>query len=477
MRDRGAIIQPERIKRLNDRLPRKGRFVLYWMQASQRAEYNHALEYAVSLANEHRLPPVVLFGLTDAFPEANLGHYTFMLEGLKDVEASLKKRGIRFVLRRQSPEKAACDMAKEAALVVTDRGYLRIQKAWREHVATCAPCPVIQVESDVVVPVEVASSKEEYAAATLRPKIQRLIDAYLLPLEETPVGKDSLSMRLGGRPPDDPGGILKSFPVDRTIPAVRTYRGGTSRAKTILNDFIEQKLKYYIDRRNDPALDFSSHMSPYLHFGQVSPIYIALQVREKKGVSEETKTAYLEELVVRRELSMNFVHFNPRYDSLDALPDWVRRTLKEHGKDRREYTYSRSDLEKARTHDPYWNAAQEEMVLTGKMHNYMRMYWGKKILEWTTTPEEAFRNALYLNNRYELDGRDPNGFAGVAWCFGKHDRPWTERKIFGKVRYMNAAGLERKFDIAAYVRKVNALKTSDAPVAKETQVKVPRNRR
>ncbi|MCX5914261.1 MAG: deoxyribodipyrimidine photo-lyase, partial [Deltaproteobacteria bacterium] len=330
------LIQPERIRKLNDRLPQKGRFVLYWMQASQRTEYNHALEYAVSLANEHRLPPVVLFGLTDAFPEANLRHYTFMLEGLKDVGASLEKRGIQFVLRRQSPEKAACDMAKEAALVVTDRGYLRIQKVWREHVARCAPCPVIQVESDVIVPVEVASAKEEYAAATLRPKIQRLIDSYLLPVRETPVGKDSLFMRLGGRPLDDPGEILQSLSIEKAVPPVRTFRGGTARAKTILGDFIEQKLKYYRDRRNDPALDFSSHMSPYLHFGQVSPLYVALKVREKKGVSEEIKKAYLEELVVRRELSMNFVHFNPRYDSLDALPDWARRTLKEHGKDRRE---------------------------------------------------------------------------------------------------------------------------------------------
>jgi deoxyribodipyrimidine photo-lyase len=323
------------------------------------------------------------------------------------------------------------------------------------------------VESDVVVPVEVASTKEEYAAATLRPKIQRLLDAYLLPLKENPVGKDSLSMRLGGLPMDDPGGLLQSLSIEKTVPAVKTFRGGTARAKMLLGDFIEQKLKYYGDRRNDPGLDYSSHMSPYLHFGQISPLYIALKVREKKGVSEEIKKAYLEELVVRRELSMNFVHYNPRYDSLDAVPDWARRTLKEHGKDSREYRYSRSDLEKARTHDPYWNAAQKEMVLTGKMHNYMRMYWGKKILEWTPTPEEAFRVALYLNNRYELDGRDPNGFTGVAWCFGKHDRAWTERKIFGKVRYMNAAGLERKFDIGAYVRKVDTLKAADAPVTKK----------
>jgi deoxyribodipyrimidine photo-lyase len=462
-----APVPKERIRKLNDEAPRKGRFVLYWMQASQRTEYNHALEYAVSVANELRIPVVVLFGLTEGFPEANLRHYTFMLEGLKEVEASLAKRGIRFVLQRRSPEKAACDMAKEASLVVTDRGYLRIQKAWREHVARFAPCPVFQVESDVVIPVEAASPKEEYAAATLRPKINRLLDTYLLPLGETPVAKDSLSMDLGGLPADDPGKLLKGLKIDKAVPPVKSLQGGTSRAGALLDDFIEKRLRHYADRRNEPGLDFSSHMSPYLHFGQISPLYIALKVRGKKGVSEECKKAYLEELVVRRELSMNFVHYNPLYDTPEALPDWARKTLREHGKDRREYLYSLPDLEGARTHDPYWNAAQDEMVATGRMHNYMRMYWGKKILEWSTTPDEAFRRALYLNNRYELDGRDPNGFAGVAWCFGKHDRPWSERKIFGKVRYMNAAGLERKFDMGAYVRKVNALKVSDAPATEK----------
>jgi deoxyribodipyrimidine photo-lyase len=151
---------------------------------------------------------------------------------------------------------------------------------------------------------------------------------------------------------------------------------------------------------------------------------------------------------------MNFVNFNDRYDSYDCLPEWAKQTLRAHKSDRRQYQYSFEELEEARTHDPYWNAAQREMVLFGKMHNYMRMYWGKKILEWTRKPEDAFRVALQLNNKYELDGRDPNGFTGVAWCFGKHDRPWQERKVFGKVRYMNAEGLRRKFDMDAYVRRV-----------------------
>ncbi len=198
-------------------------------------------------------------------------------------------------------------------------------------------------------------------------------------------------------------------------------------------------------------------MSPYLHFGQISPLYVALQVTGARGIKATNQDAYLEELAVRRELSMNYCLYNPHYDSYEGLPEWAKKTLKAHRKDKREYTYTLKELEEARTHDPYWNAAQKEMVLTGKMHNYMRMYWGKKILEWSVTPEEAFRSAIQLNNKYELDGRDPNSFVGVAWCFGKHDRPWTERPIFGTVRYMNAAGLERKFDMAAYIRKIKSL--------------------
>jgi deoxyribodipyrimidine photo-lyase len=202
-------------------------------------------------------------------------------------------------------------------------------------------------------------------------------------------------------------------------------------------------------------------MSPYLHFGQISPLFIALQTHAAKGIKKQNKDAYLEELVVRRELSMNYCFYNPHYDSYSGLPDWAQKTLKAHRNDKREYIYSITELERARTHDPYWNAAQREMLLTGKMHNYMRMYWGKKILEWSATPEDAFKNALYLNNKYELDGRDPNSFTGVAWCFAKHDRPWNERAVFGTVRYMSSSGLERKFDMDAYVQKIEDLQTNN----------------
>jgi len=451
------MIQPERIQPLNDRPVRQGKFVLYWMQASQRAAYNHALEYAIGQANEQNLPVVVAFGITDRFPEANARHYTFMIEGLRELQLELQQRGIQFVVQHQSPELAAVRMARKASMVVTDRGYLRIQKSWRQKVSEKAPCRVVQVESDVVVPMEVASDKEAYAASTLRPRINAHLKRFLVPMRRTPVRRDSLSFRFDSLDITRTDVVGSQLRVDRSVAPVEGFRGGASHATRLLNEFVAKKLKYYHDHRSDPSMDLGSHMSPYLHFGQVSPLHIALKVRQARGKPKASKEAFLEELIVRRELSMNFVHFNPHYDSFEALPDWAKKTLKAHGKDRREYLYGLEELEHGQTHDAYWNAAQKEMVGTGKMHNYMRMYWGKKILEWSSTPEEAFRTALYLNNKYELDGRDPNAFTGVAWCFGKHDRAWPERPIFGKVRYMNDAGLRRKFDIEGYVRRVESL--------------------
>jgi deoxyribodipyrimidine photo-lyase len=452
------LIHPERVRKLNDRPLQKSRFVLYWMQASQRAEYNHALEYAVRQANEQKLPLVVLFVLTDRFPEANLRHYTFMLEGLREVKGRLQERGILFITMKGSPPEEAVKVSREASLVVADRGYLRVQREWREEVAETAHCPVIQVESDVVVPVEAACAKEAYSAAVLRPKINSQLRKYLAPLAENPVKRTLRSLDFAGLDLEKPiSSILSSLSIDRTVPGVNHFHGGTTEAKRRLRHFISHKLKDYGELRSDPSLDCVSHMSPYLHFGQISPLYIALQVQGAGRIPSKTRESYLEELIVRRELAMNFAHYNPSSDSFRAIPDWAKRTLKGHQKDKREYVYSQAELEEARTHDPYWNAAQKEMVVTGKMHNYMRMYWGKKILEWCASPEEAFRIAVYLNNKYELDGRDPNSLAGVAWCFGKHDRPWGERKIFGQVRYMNDAGLRRKFKIDDYVKKIASL--------------------
>jgi len=446
------MIQKERIKVLNKREIKKGAYVLYWMRASQRVEYNHALEYAILKANELRQPIIVFFGITDHFPEANERHYTFMLEGLQEVRQSLEKRGIQMVILHKSPELGAVQLAKRASLVVVDRGYLRIQRAWRNQVAQKIDCPLIQVESDVVVPIEEASPKEEYAAATLRPKIHRKLSHFLVLLKEKDPVIDSLSLDFESLDITDLTKTISKLQIDRSIKKVNSYQGGAREAKKHLEIFLEGKLNRFPELRNDPTLDYLSHMSPYLHFGQISPLFIALKVKETRSLGVE---AFLEELIIRRELSMNFVFYNEKYDSFEGLPEWAKKTLKSHQKDKRPYLYTLEEFENAETHDPYWNAAQKEMVVTGKMHGYMRMYWGKKILEWAKTPEEAFRTALYLNNKYELDGRDPNGFTGVAWCFGKHDRPWGERPILGNVRYMNDKGLKRKFDADGYVKMIS----------------------
>jgi deoxyribodipyrimidine photo-lyase len=448
------LIQPERVKPLNHEAATTGEYVLYWMQASVRAEYNHALEYAIREANDLGQPVVVYFGLTDEFPEANARHYHFLLEGLREVEAALRERGMKLVTRKEPPAEGVGRMAQRASLVVVDRGYLPIQKEWRRRVANGIGCPLIQVESEVVVPVEEASPKEEYSAATIRPKIHRRLDDCLRPLAETALRMDSLGLEFESLQLDDVSRVISILAVDQTVERVAGLIGGTGQARRLLQGFIADKLDRYHELRNDPTEEYLSCMSPYLHFGQISPLYIALQIAGSESPGQD---AYLEELIVRRELSMNFVHYNPHFGEVEGLPDWCRKTLNEHRSDPREYLYSVEELEAGATHDPYWNAAQQEMVVRGKMHGYMRMYWGKKILEWTESPEEAQRIALYLNNKYELDGRDPNGFAGVAWCLGKHDRPWAERPVFGKVRYMNANGLRRKFDADGYVRKVASL--------------------
>jgi deoxyribodipyrimidine photo-lyase len=445
------MIQEARIRTLNSKPVAGGRYVVYWMQQSQRAEYNHALEYAIRSANDFGLPVVVFFGLTDRFPEANERHYYFMLEGLKEAGAALEARGIKMVIRRESPETGIVNLAKRAALVVVDRGYLNIQRKWRRSAAKSLQCPLIQIETDVVVPVEETSGKEEYAAATIRPKIAGRLNRYLVPLRPTHPNQKSLSLRLASLSLKRPDRVCSSLDIDRSVGRSPFFMGGAAEGRRHLKRFIRHRLERFGDLRNDPSLDYLSNLSPYLHFGQISPLYVALEARKSAGPGVD---AFLEELIVRRELSMNFTHYNHKYDSFRALPEWARKTLHEHRKDRREHSYTRRQLENAETHDPYWNAAQNEMRFTGKMHGYMRMYWGKKIIEWTPTPEQAYRTALYLNNKYELDGRDPNGFTGVAWCFGKHDRPWGERRIFGKVRYMNDKGLKRKFDVDAYVAKI-----------------------
>jgi deoxyribodipyrimidine photo-lyase len=447
-------IQEERVQNLNERDVRDGDYVLYWMQSSQRAEQNHALEYAVQRANEMGQRLLVVFGLTDDYPEANLRHYAFMLEGLKDTQETLKERGIKMVVRKGSPDAVAIEAGKDASLIVTDRGYMRPQKRWREKVAKEAGCLVTQVEADVVVPVELASDKQEHAARMLRPRIGEYLEDFLVTLTPTKVEKQSTTLRADGLDLSDIDSVLDGMDLDRSVGALdHLYTGGTSEAKKMFRRFLRNSFDGYVEHRTQPQTDDVSHMSKYLHFGHISPIWLALEARRSKTKKDNIES-FVEELVVRRELSMNFVYYNDDYDSFSNLPGWAKVTLREHKDDEREHVYTTEQLENAQTHDEYWNAAMREMVHTGYMHNYMRMYWGKKILEWSNTPEHAYRTTLYLNNKYFLDGRDPNSFANVAWVFGQHDRGWTEREVFGKVRFMSAGGLERKTKPEQYVEKV-----------------------
>ena len=451
-------IQEERIRPLNGKEVRDGDYVLYWLQQAQRAEYNYALEYAAQKANELGQPLLAVFGLMDDYPSANARHYAFMLEGLRDVEEALRQRGIRFVVGSGSPDDVALRYAENASMVVGDGAYLRPEWSWRQRVAEEADCHVVRVESNVVVPIELASDKREVAARTLRPKIRRHLDEFLVELLPTEVEKGSLDLEVEeGIDISDVDAVLDGMEIDKSVEPLRhLYTGGLTAAKEKFEEFIRNRLERYSEHRNQPQTNHVSHMSKYLHFGHISPVYLALRIREANVPQKEIDT-YLEELIVRRELTINFCFYTPDYDSFSCIPDWAKKTLEEHKDDEREHVYGREELEGARTHDPYWNAAMREAIHTGYVHNHMRMYWGKKILEWSPSPEEAHETTMYLMDKYFLDGRDANTYANIAWVYGQHDRGFAERPVYGKVRYMSAGGLERKSKPKEYVEKVERL--------------------
>lgn len=427
------------------------------MHAAHRTEENPALALAVERANALGLPLVVVFVLVPGFPEANGRHLTFMLEGLTEVFSSLRELGGVPVLRLGDPVEHLVQLAKRAGEMVWDQGYLRWHKSLYSKLQERIGCRLFQVEGEAAVPVETASSKAEYAARTIRPRLQRHFQEFLVPCQLARVSTSPAGLNiesLDGRL-DDLLGLLATLGVDPTVkPVGRFFQGGPTAAREHLEQFLEVRFSQYEERRNQPQTDATSMMSPFLHYGMISPVAIARAVQDRAHPSDPNRQSYLEELLIRRGLSQNFCHFTENYDHYLSLPDWARQTLAEHSADPRPYLYSQERLENASTHDPYWNAAQTEMIETGYMHNYMRMYWGKKILEWSENPEQAYQVTLRLNNRYLLDGRDPVSFANVGWIFGLHDRPWQERAIYGKVRCMMASGLERKFKPWEYVRKV-----------------------
>jgi deoxyribodipyrimidine photo-lyase len=442
------------VRRRGEPVP-DGKCVVYWMQRAQRALDNPALEVAVKAANVLRKPCVVFFAPVPFYPHANLRHYHFLSQGIPSIATGLKKRGIGFVLCRYPDHQLLkfCEQVRPA-LVVGDENPMREPEHWRQVVTAQLRVPFWTVDADVIVPSKLLL-KEQYGAYTARPRIRRLLPEFLQPIGNTrariswkpPRGLQSLSPDID---------LTAGWQLDRSVKPVYGISGGTEQALKRLKSFIRNGLANYPVGRNKPELDATSRLSAYLHFGHIGPHTVALAV-QKANVPKGAKEAFLEQLIVRRELAINFVRFNPDYDNFESGTLWAHKSLAEHAGDPRKI-YSERQLEEAQTHDPLWNAAQRQMVMTGFMHNYMRMYWAKKILEWSETPARAYQIAVYLNDKYELDGRDPNGYAGIAWAIvGKHDRPWFERPVFGKIRYMSFNSTSKKFDSKRYIRQMEEL--------------------
>lgn len=433
--------------------------VIYWMQRDQRAEDNWALLYAQEKAQERGVQLAVIFNLTPSFGGATLRHYDFMLAGLEETASVLESRNIPFVLLEGKPQDTISAFIQKhgAGELVCDFNPLRFTNQWRLDIAKKVSVRMTEVDARNIIPCWVASGKQEYAAYTFRPKVHKLLKDFLIPFPKLAV-QESKSVIESSRV--DWKVLLGSIQTNRDVLPVSWLTPGTNAAKKRLTGFIDTMLDNYSLDRNDPNQNAVSHMSPYLHFGQISSQWIACQINTATDNNKESRDAYLEELIVRRELTDNYCYYNPQYDKVEGAHVWAQKTISEHASDTREYLYSEKELEEGKTHDNLWNAMQTQMVVEGKMHGWCRMYWAKKILEWSPDVQTAIDTALYLNDKYELDGNDPNGVVGVMWSIcGVHDRAWNERDVFGKIRYMNYAGAKRKFKVADFVEKYESNNT------------------
>jgi deoxyribodipyrimidine photo-lyase len=446
----------ERIRKLNDAPIRPaGRYVLYWCRSNRRVESNHALLFAAGLANQLRLPLLFLQELTCTYPCANDRLHTFALEGVPETEARLRELGIGFAFhlqrRKCEPADAVHSLAADAAAVVTDDCPLLPPEAF------CAAG--FAIDSSCIVPARSIDGRA-YAAYALRPKIERLLPRFLKPVPAVRVHRPcrgrlaALHTEVGAA---SIPALVASCEIDHGVPPSISFGGGRRQARRRLERFLRYRLSRYAREKNDPAAQVTSDLSPYLHYGYISSLEIALAVRGYAAEHKLEAGEFLEELIVRRELAFNFVRHAARVDSLEELPAWARATLDLHRGDRRDPLYTAEQFEAAATCDRLWNATQKELLLCGKIHGYYRMYWGKKVLEWSAKPEDALATMIYLHDRYALDGQDPNTYANILWCFGLHDRPWPERPVYGTVRSMSLAGMERKTNAAAYISRIEGL--------------------
>jgi len=448
--------------------------VVYWMDRDMRTVDNHALIYARALATEHNvplrvvysLPPIPKVGMADNHtPTPTLRQYAFMIEGLKHVERELRVLNIPFHLLQGAsssitvPAFLNSSAHRSIALIIDFSPLRKIRQVVASVADSCqaADIPMVEIDAHNVVPCFHASPKLEYSARTLRGKMDKCMGEYLLEDYGGPVTPNAPGA-LQGCAEVDWEAALAALELDRSVKEVTWLQPGSAGAWTVLNAFCENRLALYADKRNDPNIHASSDLSPYFHFGHMSAQRAVLHVKgyrhPKHGASPHSRDAFVEETVVRKELADNFCYYNSNYDNLDGSSTWARDSLDAHRTDPRQPEYSRNQLETAKTYDPLWNAAQLQMVNTGKMHGFLRMYWAKKILEWSASPEEALSNALYLNDKFSLDGCDPNGFVGCMWSVaGVHDMGWAERPIFGKIRYMNFEGCKRKFDVQKFIDK------------------------
>jgi deoxyribodipyrimidine photo-lyase len=442
-----------------------GRCVVYWMQRAQRALDNPALNLAVEAANALHQPVVIFFAPVPFYPHTNLRHYAFLAEAIPDTAERARKRGIGFVLRHYPEHSLArfCDEVK-ASLVIGDENPMREPNHWRELATKRLNVPLWTVDADVIVPSKLLE-KEQYAARIIRPRLHKQLKQFLVaPGNPEAKFRWKTPRGLHALPDDGSFDITEGWKdLDRSVQPVDSFRGGTTEALRLLRDFVDHKLAHYPQRHGKPELDGTSRLSPYLHFGHIGPHTVALAVEDSKA-SRAAKDDFLDQLITWRELSINFVHFNPLYDSIESAADWAHRTLAKHTHDERPVLYSRKQLEHCETHDELWNAAQRQMLHAGWMHNYMRMYWAKKILEWSPSPAVAYQTAVYLNDKYFLDGRDPDGYAGIGWSIaGKFDRPWFDRPIFGTIRYMSGSAARKKFDAEKYISQMAELAGAPRP--------------
>jgi deoxyribodipyrimidine photo-lyase len=470
----------------------QGRCVLFWVQRAKRATANRAANVAVRIADRIGLPVIAAFVLVPDYPSATLRAYRFMAEGLRELPDAFRERGIGWALRVGDPVAEIPRLVGDlgATAVVTDHDPLRIGRRWREAIARDLTVPFLTVASDTIAPPGLFP-KAEFAAHTLRPKLWRAISGgnYLDVLPDpAPRVRNALS-RLNDGP--DPLEVLDTLPIDRSVPPSPRFRGGRAEALRRLDRFLDERLERYPENRGRPETDSQSELSPYLHYGQIGPLEVARAAIARRvgdrawlapkglatigggngdAIDDLPLVTFLDELITQRELAVNFALRNTAYDDWEGLPEWGRATLDKHRDDRRPTLYPPARIEAGETGDRLWNAAQRQMLAEGWMHNRLRMYWAKQLLFWTADPEEAFALAVRLNDRFFLDGRDSNGYAGVAWSIGgRHDRPFPpDKPILGLVRPMTARGMARKFDTEAYISMIEL----DALPARSSQVRL-----